>query len=132
MIEIHCFRFEGLHLEEVPGALLTGRTVQPSKAHVVSFGPAEPGRFRPKHALVILDVALQQGDAIHYGNAGGQMSVVQHDCEDRGGEAYRRALFLLPGTELEICLKRNGKNIISRLRWNDSRMELIQDKPEGC
>lgn len=132
MVEINCFRFEGLHLEEVPGALFAGRTMQPSKAHAISFGPAEPGRFRPRHALVYLDVTLQQGDEITYGPAGDRSIAVRHACEDRGGESYRRMLFLLPDTELEVCLVRNGHRIISRLRWNDGRLELVQDKPSGC
>lgn len=132
MVEVHCFRFEGLHLEEVPGALLAGRIMQPSKTHAVSFGPAEPGRFRPRHALVMLDVALQRGDAIAYGSLGDRERTVRHACEDRNGESYQRALFLQNGTELEVCLVRNGHNIVSRLRWNDGRMELVQDKPAGC
>lgn len=132
MVEIHCYRFEGLHLEEVPGALLAGRTIQPSKAHAVSFGLEELGRFQPQHALIFLDVALQKEDAIAYGPASAQASAVRHTCEDRGGETYRQALFLLPDTELEVCLVRNGHRIISRLRWNDGRLALTQDKPAGC
>lgn len=132
MVDVHCFRFEGLHLEEVLGALLSGRTMQPAKAHAVSFGPAEPGRFRPQHALIMLDIALQQGDAIAYGPAGDRANAVRHACDDRSGEMYQRALFLLPGTELEVCLRRNGQNIVSHLRWNDGRLELTQDKPAGC
>ncbi|MBI4434931.1 hypothetical protein HY635_03940 [Candidatus Uhrbacteria bacterium] len=131
----HCFRFEGLHLEPVPGGIYFGsgttRRSMPEE-HVVQLQPSEPDRFRPQHAVVMLDVALQHGDAISYSNAGNQANAVRRACDDRSGESYRRMLFLLPGTEIEICLRRNGQNIVSRLRWNDGRLELVQDKPAGC
>ena len=131
-MEFHCFRFEGLHLEEVPGALISGSTVQVCGARTVSFGPSEFDRFKPQHAVIILDVALQQGDAISCASVGNRASAVGRTCDDLDGESYRQMLFLLPGTELEVCLRRNGQNIVSRLRWNDGRLELTQDKPAGC
>ncbi|MDO8599286.1 MAG: hypothetical protein Q7S02_04210 [bacterium] len=135
-MEIRCYRFDGLHLEPIPGAFVfpTGVMTSSTPGAIVMRPPGEHDETpTPANALVLVEVLLQRGDKIQIAGPPRSDAAVtgQRTCSI-DYETYRKVCVLAPGAEITIVREIPRITILSRFRWDNDKLDFIQDAPPGC
>ena len=133
-MDIKAYRFDGLHLEPIRGALATsaGFIQETSDFQTIRVQRGEPGRYVPTFAALYVDVLLQEGETVGV-QAGIARIEDASSCDDHGPKQFQRMYLIVPDIQVVIGNRRQGGVIVTRLQNEDGELRIVsQDKPAGC